>query len=156
MKLSSRKQLLEEAEYILSNIREANTNMGDIINDINSQTKEINDLLSGIMTPFDRLVDVSRQLKKMNKSNQKWPAYNGKVIKSIALGFVGMTSGDGRVWGLFKKASEKSGKTNWTISFNGTKPSGVKPVLYLYSNIEERPIAELSGHKITEYLTGVK
>jgi hypothetical protein len=158
MKLSSRKELLEEAESVLSNIRESNTNVSDMITVIDSSAKEITNLLKGIMEPFDRLVDISRQLEKMNKSNQKWPAYNRKSIKSVTLGLVGMSSDLSTKgnWTLSRKASERSRKTRWIIPFDGTKPSGIKPVLYLYSNIEKPPIAELTGRKIAEYLNGVK
>ena len=163
MKLSTRKQLLEEANKTLremkkSNLREANANVGGMITTIESSAKEITNLLKGIMEPFDRLVDVSRQLEKMNKSNQKWPAYNGKAIKSVTLGLVGMSNdpSDKGYWALFTKASEKSGKTNWTIPFNGTKPSGIRPVLYLHTGSQKPPIAELTGRKIAEYLNDVK
>ena len=46
MRLSSRKKLLEEAESVLSNIREANTNLNSMITDIDSHAKQINNLLS--------------------------------------------------------------------------------------------------------------
>jgi septal ring factor EnvC (AmiA/AmiB activator) len=155
MKLSSRKQLLKEAESVLSNIREANTNVNSMIADIDSHAKQINNLLSGIMTPFDKLVDISRQLDKMEQSIKKWPDYNRSKIRSVKLGLVGMSHRDEGVWGLMNKSTELSGKTRWKIAFNGTNPSGVKPVLYLYTNIEKLPIANLTGRKIAEYLNGV-
>ena len=155
MRLSSRKKLLEEAESVLSNIREANTNLNSMITDIDSHAKQINNLLSGIMTPFDKLVDISRQLDKMEQSTKKWPDYNRYKIRSVKLGLVGMSHRDEGVWGLADKSTELSGKTRWKIAFNGTKPSGVKPVLYLYTNIEKLPIANLTGRKIAEYLNGV-
>jgi hypothetical protein len=114
------------------------------------------------MSPFDKLVNISRQLDKMNKVDKmgqptkKWPDYNRSQIRSVKLGLVGMSHDDEGVWGLSNKSTELSKKTRWKIAFNGTNPSGVKPVLYLYSNIEKPPIANLTGRKIAEYLNGVK